>query len=135
MCRIFEAERLWDRMEAGEFKLFTRSRRRTPPIIDHKGQRCVYTEEHFLKDERYPPDDDRHIVLRAHCYRTEDGLIGASGKVDPKEIMLNGINYRQLEHRNPRCELCEGGDMIPVEQRFYGSKYKPSGGPSLTSTG
>ena len=52
-------------------------------------------------------------------------MIGASGKIDPKEILLNGVNYRQLEDRNPHCELCEGGDMIPLEERFYSSKYKP----------
>lgn len=125
MCRIFEKERLWERMEAGEFTLYTDSRPRNPPFIDHRGQKCVRTEEHFLRDNRYPPDDDRHIVLRAHCFRTEDGLIGASGKIDPKEILLNGVNYRQLEDRNPHCELCEGGDMIPLEERFYSSKYKP----------
>jgi len=125
MCRIFEAERLWERMEAGEFKRHTDSRPRNPPFIDHKGQKCVTNEEHFLRDARYPPDDDRHIVLRAHCFRTEDGSIGASGKIDPKEILLNGINYRQLAFVNPRCELCEGGDMIPVEQRFFNSKYRP----------
>lgn len=126
MCRIFEIERLWARMEAGEFILYTHSKPRNPPFVDHKGQKCVTTEEHFLRDERYPSNDDRHIVLRAHCFRTEDGSIGASGKMDPKEIMLNGINYRQLDPSNPHCELCEGGDRIPVEQRFFNSKYKPT---------
>jgi len=56
-------------------------------------------------------------------------LLGRVGKSIPKEILLNGINYRQLAFVNPRCELCESGDMIPLEQRFFNSKYKPTAPP------
>lgn len=123
---IFEAERIWERGEAGEFTHYVVVKPRIPPLIDHNWKKCIATEEHFLRDERFLPDDDRYIVLRAHCFRAEDGSIGASGKMDPKEITIGGINYRQLAHKDPHCELCESGDMIPVARRFMSSSYRPA---------
>jgi hypothetical protein len=83
-------------MESGEFRPRTESKSRVPPFVDYKGQKCVRTEEHFLLDDNVPPKHERHEVLRAHTFRLADGTIGASGRVDPKEMLIGNINYRQL---------------------------------------
>jgi hypothetical protein len=112
-------------MEAGEFVLRTESTPINPPRPDYQGRLRMANEEHFLEDPRFPPKHERHIVLRAHCFRLIDGSIGASGKVDPKEMLIGDIQYRQLEFVNPTCALCNSGDMIPYSERFFSSKYKP----------
>ena len=117
---------MWEKRRTGEFRHHVDRKRRQLPLVDHEGRICTHNEEHFLLDDRFPRKDDRHIVLRAHCFTTEDGTIGGSGKIDPKEMIIGDINYRQLAFENPRCELCEGGDMIHPKHRFQSSTYKPS---------
>jgi hypothetical protein len=95
------------------------------PWRDHKGRLLVANENHYLLDDRYPPQHKRHTVLHAHCFRTELGEIGASGKIEPKEMLVGNIEYRQLEFVNPSCELCSGGNMIPPQERYYSSTYRP----------
>ena len=124
--RIFEREKLWEKGQSGELRLRVDRRLKSKPFIDHNGKLCTHNEEYFLLDDRFPPTDPHHIVLRAHCFRAEDGSIGGSGKIDPKEMVIGDTNYRQLEFENPRCELCESGDMIPLEERFLSSTYRPS---------
>jgi hypothetical protein len=124
--RIFENQRLWEKGQRGELRHHVVSKLRQPAFIDHAGKRCTHNEEHFLFDDSFPKSHDRHIVLRGHCFRADDGTIGASGKIDPKEMVIGDVNYRQLEFKNPRCELCESGDMIPPWRRFKSSKYRPS---------
>lgn len=68
-----------------------------------------------------------------YCGRTVFGLaggeIGASGLFDPKEIIVGDILYGQLKPSDPHCELCEGGDMIPREERFHERSYAPETKP------
>jgi hypothetical protein len=64
--------------------------------------------------------------LEAHCFRLANGKLGASELFDPKVMVIGEVNYRRLEYANPRCALCEAGDMIPSEERFFGSTYKPA---------
>ncbi|HLJ16443.1 MAG TPA: hypothetical protein VKV15_18230 [Bryobacteraceae bacterium] len=110
-------------MEAGEFELYIwKDSPIKPPFTDYKGQRCVRNHDMIILDNRYSPDHHRHEVARVHRFITDDGKTGASGKPDPKEITIGDINYRGL---TKGCELCEGGDMIPMEERFYNSRYKP----------
>ena len=125
MVRIYERERLWERGQSGEFRLRTESRPMKKPWRDHKGQLLIANENHYLLDDRYPEKHERHIVLHAHCFRAENGSIGASGKIEPKEMLIGDIEYRQLAFVNPSCALCMGGDTIPPEERFYSSKYRP----------
>ena len=122
-CRIFDAEHFLVRPE---IRLSVTSKAKIPTRQDRSGRLQVATEEHFGHDDSYPPNHDRHIVFRAHCYRLDDGNIGATGKLDPKEMIVGNINYRQLAFVNPRCEICEDmGQMIPIEERFESSKYRP----------
>jgi hypothetical protein len=116
-----------ERALAGDFRLETVRKELNPPKEDYKGQLRIATEEQFGHDDSFPPKHERHIVFRSHCYRLADGSIGSSGKFDPKEMLIGNIQYRQLAFENPHCEICEDhGDMIPIEERFFGSKYKPS---------
>jgi hypothetical protein len=125
MCPLLEQHRLWERMESGEFRLRTTSRPKKNPKPDYKGRLLVANEENFILDDRFPPKHERHIVARLHCHRLADGSMGASEKMDPKELLIGDIQYRQLEFENPACALCEGGDFIPRKKRFYGSTYRP----------
>jgi hypothetical protein len=97
----------------------------TKPRLDYNGKALTHNVNGYLLDDSYPEKHERHIVLHTHNFLADDGTIGASGKPDPKEITVGDVQYRQLEHDNPRCALCEGGDMIPVEKRFKSSKYRP----------
>jgi hypothetical protein len=48
--------------------------------------------------------------------------VGASGRIDPKEVLAGGVLYVRPEFKIPRCEICDAGDIIPTEERFFGSK-------------
>ena len=102
-------ERILERTESGEFEQIVSGNAIDPPFVDHKGQLCVRTEEILIVDHTYPAGHHRHEVARLHRFVTEDGTTGASGLPDPKELMIGDLNYRMLKHKNPRCELCEGG--------------------------
>lgn len=95
------------------------------PRRDYMGRLLVANVNHFWLDDRYPPKHKRHIVLHTHSFRTAEDQIGASGKLDPKEILIGDKEYRQLEFESPRCDLCVGGDMIPLAERFESSHYRP----------
>jgi hypothetical protein len=116
---------LIERAEAGEFEMTVEGNTIDPPFIDYNDRRCVRTEELFIRDLRFPPGHHRHDVARAHQFKRESGEIGASGMPDPKDLMIGDTNYRGLKQNNPHCHLCESGDMIPLDQRFQSSKYKP----------
>ncbi len=123
MCRIFEAEKLMERTESGELRLHSKIKPKTKPFWDFKGQLCVQNEESLILNDNFPVDDPRHEVARIHRHVTESGTYGASGLPDPKDIVIGNVNYRGIGDRE--CELCKSGDMIPPEQRFVNSKYRP----------
>ncbi len=92
---------------------------------DFKGRPRVWNRQTYLTDPKYAPRHERFIVLRAHSFRLTNKKVAASGLLDPKAILVGDTIYVELAQENPRCELCEGGEMIPLEERFYGSPYKP----------
>jgi hypothetical protein len=113
---------LWGKLRRGELRLYCKTRERNPPTPDHRGRPRKWNQEIFLLDDTYSVGRPRHTVLEAHCFRLANGKVGSSGLIDPKEILYNGTLYVRPEHTNPRCELCDAGDVIPNEERFYGSK-------------
>lgn len=124
MCRVFDGNRLLERAEAGEFRLRSTVKPKTKPMTDYKGRLCVSNEETLILDDRFPISDPRHEVARFHRHITDSGGYGASEKPDPKDIVIENTNYRGI---GPRlCELCESGDMIPPEERFFLSIYRPT---------
>ena len=52
-------------------------------------------------------DGNNVECVRVHQYLTEDGQIGASGKPDPKRILLNNTMYRltRPSEQEP-CQKC-----------------------------
>ena len=127
-CKIFKSENLLSRAQSGEFEYKINLIKKDPPVIDRASQKLkIANEEHFGLDANFPPKHDRYIVFRAHCGRHEDGAIAASGKIDPKEMLVGNINYRQLKFINPKCEICEDwGEMISEDDRFFNSTYRPA---------
>jgi hypothetical protein len=126
MCKVFALEKLWERTESGEFELYIwKNTPIIPPFIDYKGQRCVTNHDMLILDRKHPPSHHRHEIARVHRFITDTGAIGASGLPDPKELMIGDLNYRGITKSRPHCELCEGGDMIALGERFHGSWYRP----------
>ena len=37
--------------------------------------------------------DGPRVVMMLHCFIKPDGTLGASGKMDPKRLLVNGIYY------------------------------------------
>lgn len=95
------------------------------PWVDHNGLTLTHNENSRVVDPRIPIDDERHIVAKLHRHLTADGKPGASGLYDPKTITLHGVKYQPIHPEGSGCELCEGGDMIPLSERHMSSTYKP----------
>ena len=123
MCRVFRAERILERAQAGEFSIETIDKPKSVPFTDHKGQVCITNRNLYIRDHRFEPNDQRHEVARVHMHITVSGTIGASGLPEPKEMVIGDLYYRGRGNRP--CALCEGGDMIPDSERFWGSTYHP----------
>ncbi len=124
--RLFERERFWERYLAGELRADQRASIKKQPQSDYLGRKLIANVNLYLRDDKFPPNHQRHIVLHTHCHITEDGDIGASGKIDPKEMLVGEFEFRQLANDNPCCDLCVNGDMIPMSGRFYSSTYRPA---------
>jgi hypothetical protein len=125
MCIVLRKERFWRRYLNGEFRLYTKTTLRQATSTDYKGRTPKWHQEHFLKDDKYPERHSRHLVVKAHCSRLPDGSVSASGLIDPKYLLVGDSSYRQLDFVNPHCAMCESGNMIPIEERFWNSVYKP----------
>jgi hypothetical protein len=125
MVRIYDNREFEERLLAGEFELRREVTMMKRPWRDHKEQLLVANVNRYLLDRRYPDKHRRRIACHTHNFETDTGEIGASGKAEPKELLDGDIEYRQLAFENPQCYLCVNGDMIPIEERFLSSKYKP----------
>lgn len=68
----------------------------------------------------------KFACARSICAACWNNTVCGSEKMDPKELLIDNINYRQLEFKNPTCALCEGGDFISRRKRFFSSQYKPT---------
>lgn len=129
-CILLRNSDIWKRYNVGQLHLkkpYTKPRK--DPRPDHRKRTALWTQTIVLVDLSYAPDDGRYTVLDAHCTRYADGAVGASGLIDPKEVLIGNTLYVRLTHVNPRCALCDGGDMIPFEMRHFDSRYKPQTRP------
>lgn len=112
MCRLFEQNKILERLAAGELSLCVlKSNPIDPPRPDWGGRMLVATQECSIRSA----EDDELVFV--HRFLTDLGEVGASGKEDPKRMYLNGIVYR-LKKKGGSCEPCEGGDPIPEAERF-----------------
>jgi hypothetical protein len=137
LCRLFEQNHILERTNIegqnpdAEFIGKIDSKRKNQPLIDHHGNECWITDLLFIVDSRFPQGDPRHeIANEVNRHRTDDGVVGGSGRWDPgkSHLQIDGTVYGRFQTkrgRAPHCALCEGGDMISIEERFIDSIYRP----------
>lgn len=131
MCRLFNRNRLWERAQAGELGYSIRNWKKEKPKIDNAGYEWTHTELLTLWDDTYPEGDPRrHVGAEINRHVDADGNVGFSGLWDPSkgDLYIDGVRYRLYKTkggRQPSCELCEAGDMIPCEERQRDSVYRP----------
>ena len=132
--RILRKHSIWSRYRSGDLRVRTQMILCKNPKSFDSERKPKWYQIHYLLDDLYEPDDPRHIVLEAHCFRLPDGRMGANGLMDPKEIIIGDDFYCRQSKKDAACELCEGrGDMIPLEERFQRSTYKPTTEPLTAS--
>ena len=77
-------------------------------------------------DDKFPKPDKRNRAAKLHRHLTANLSLAQAAKWSEINYYHRGDQYDMvLPEPNSRCELCEGGDMIPCDQRFKNSKYKP----------
>jgi len=125
--RILRMQGFWaiHRAKTLRLKVHLETNKRKNPSPDYRGRPRIWNQQLFLLDENYPKNHERYKVLRAHCFRLANGEIGASGLFDPKHIIVGNRIYTEMLPDNPRCDLCELGDTIPLGERRYGASYSP----------
>jgi len=99
--RLFEEGAYLDRAAAGE--LLTRVRRSGHPSPASSGQ------PHCTKSQiiEYCDRSGQRLAI-AHQYLRPDGSIGASGRPDPKALLIDGVLYTVLGHQEPGRGPVEG---------------------------
>jgi hypothetical protein len=89
---LFRKHDIWRKVKRGELiEVVTRSANAIPEanqMPGAKSQRIEYRDPNGL------------TVAVIHQYLNLDGSLGASGKPDPKEILINGIIYHQPRKRH-----------------------------------
>lgn len=129
MCRVLRQKMLWTRCFFGLLTFDVAKTQRLSTEPDHNGLVAVSHVNIYLRKRFGKPGDPDHEVLQAYCGLTADGRITGSGLMDPKDIVFGSINYCQLSRTNPACDICNAGDMIPLEERFMNARYRPSTPP------
>lgn len=87
MCEIFNRERYWERLQTGEFNAVV--------LEEHIPQYVTPTIPAGSRSQMISyRDADDNEVARVHQYLTPNGIIGASGKPDPKRLLYEGVLYR-----------------------------------------
>lgn len=120
---FFNAEQVEARASLGQLRKSVQEVPKRPPKFIN-GVEVVATEMHYFLDDTYTPPDPRHRKALAHCYRARDGSIGASGKLDPKLILVDPKRHVEMG-KSPDCETCITEQMIAPDQRFASSVYRP----------
>jgi hypothetical protein len=93
MRQIFNDGRFWERAQTGELAINVR--RNTHPSRTVANEPfCTHTQEISYIDA------NGQEVARIHQYLRPDGSIGASGRPDPKRVLIGDTLYRL--HKNPQ---------------------------------
>jgi hypothetical protein len=82
--RMFNKGRYWERAQEGEFQQVLMAEGKSSPTHEPPGTRSQLISYR---------DANGNEVARVHQYLRPDGTIGASGRPDPKRLMVNGIVY------------------------------------------
>lgn len=87
MRRIFNEGRYWERAKAGELTSVILEDRH-PSLTAANEPFCTYSQLISYRDTT------GREVARVHQYVRPDGIIGASGRPDPKRLLHEGVLYR-----------------------------------------
>ena len=90
---MFNEEGYWEKTKSGEFTTVTLEHRH-PALTAANEPNCTYSQMISYRDA------NGNEMARVHQYLRPDGTIGASGKPDPKRILLGGTLYRL--HKKPK---------------------------------
>lgn len=85
--RMFNDGGVWERARSGELTQTIRKERHPSPPDAH---------EPFCTRSQIITYHDRngHRIALVHQYLRPDGSLGASGRPDPKEVLIAGVLYR-----------------------------------------
>lgn len=93
MRQIFNENRYWERLQAGEFTAVILESRNAPAEAGQPPQ--------TLSQSISYRDLDGNEVARVHQYLLADGVtLGAGGRPDPKRLFHNGVLYRLIRGQN-----------------------------------
>lgn len=87
MCAIFNDGNYWEKTKTGEFYAIVLEDRH-PSRIEANEPLCTYSQMVSYRDK------SGNEVARVHQYLRPDRTIGASGRPDPKRILVGNILYR-----------------------------------------
>jgi len=90
MQKMFNEEGFWEKTKSGEFSTVTLEHRH-PALTVANEPFCTFSQMISYRDA------SNNEVARVHQYLRPDGTIGASGKPDPKRLLLNGTLYRLVK--------------------------------------
>lgn len=92
MRQLFNSGRFWERAQNGEFTTVTLEKRH-PSLPAANEPFCTFSEMISYRDH------EGNEVARVHQYRRPDESIGASGRPDPKRVLVGGTVYRLSKKR------------------------------------
>jgi hypothetical protein len=98
--QLFNAGRFWERLLAGELRASLKREGHPAPAASGQPY-CTRSQEVFYFDL------EGMEVARVHQYLRPDGLLGGSGRPDPKRLLQGGTLYRlskQKEALSPNPE-------------------------------
>ncbi len=87
---VFNRERYWERAKGGELTSVL-MKDRHPSLSKAKEPFCTKSQMVSYRDGA------GNEVVRVHQYLRPDGTLGASGRPDPKLLLMNGVLYRPGE--------------------------------------
>ncbi len=93
MCEIFNEGQYWEMVKRGEL-LEIVLEDRIPALILANEPAGTHSQMISYRDK------DGNEVARVHQYLRPDKTIGASGRPDPKRVLVGNILYRLHKHRS-----------------------------------
>ncbi len=89
---MFNDGRYWEQMQAGVLKAVVLEERPAPKGANQPpGTRSQMISYH---------DSEDNEIARVHQYLKADGTLGASGKPDPKRLLINDTLFRLVKAKD-----------------------------------
>lgn len=89
MRRLFNENRLWERLQNGELTSTILESREAPATAGEPAD----TLSQMLSYR----DPDNNELARVHQYLRADNTIGGKGRPDPKRLCIDGVLYRLVK--------------------------------------